>query len=179
MEENGITVQAFRTVTDAGSATAAAKDLGAPEFVIKAQVFAGGRGKGTFASGYQGGVKLTTDADEVGEIVRNMLEGGNLVTKQTPPDGVPVNTVMIAHALDIERETYFAILMDRDSNGPVLVGSPDGGVDIEEVGRRPFYPYLLCGAHVDAPVFSVSNVRAIVRPFRAVGWVLATHPPQS
>ena len=61
--------------------------------------------------------------------------GYSLVTKQTPPEGVEVNQLMVAHALDIDRETYFAILMDRDSNGPVMVGSPDGGVDIEEVAE--------------------------------------------
>ena len=59
--------------------------------------------------------------------------GYNLVTKQTPADGVLVSKLMVAEALDIERETYFAILMDRESNGPVMVASPDGGVDIEEV----------------------------------------------
>lgn len=103
-----------------------------PEFVIKAQILAGGRGKGTFSNGYKGGVKLTKNPDEVSGIVEKML-GHRLVTKQTTGDGVMVNQVMIAHALDIDRETYLAILMDRDSGGPVIVGSPFGGVDIEEV----------------------------------------------
>lgn len=61
--------------------------------------------------------------------------GQRLVTKQTTGDGVLVNQVMIAHALDIDRETYLAILLDRDSGGPVIVGSPFGGVDIEEVAE--------------------------------------------
>ena len=55
------------------------------------------------------------------------------MTKQTPPGGVPVSKVMVAEAIDITRETYFCILMDRESNGPVIIASPDGGVDIEEV----------------------------------------------
>lgn len=59
--------------------------------------------------------------------------GYKLKTKQTSEDGVLVSKVMIAEALDITKETYFAILMDRDSGGPVMVGSPDGGVDIEQV----------------------------------------------
>jgi succinyl-CoA synthetase beta subunit len=59
--------------------------------------------------------------------------GYKLKTKQTGEDGVIVNKVMIAEALDIAKETYFAILMDRDSGGPVMVGSPDGGMDIEQV----------------------------------------------
>ena len=86
----------------------------------------GGATQGTFLpNGYQGGVKLTRDPVEVGEIAGNML-GQHLVTKQTPAAGVPVNTLMVAQALDIDRETYFAILMDRDHNGPVMVGSPEG-----------------------------------------------------
>ena len=59
-----------------------------------------------------------------------------LITKQTPPGGVPVSKVMVAEAIDITRETYFCILMDRESNGPVIIASPDGGVDIEEVAEK-------------------------------------------
>lgn len=71
----------------------------------------------------------------VPELVSQML-GNNLVTKQTSKDGVKVQRVMVAEALDISRETYLAILMDRESNGPVLVGSPQGGMDIEEVAAK-------------------------------------------
>ena len=59
-----------------------------------------------------------------------------LITKQTPPGGVPVSKVMVAEAIDITRETYFCILMDREYNGPVIIASPDGGVDIEEVAEK-------------------------------------------
>ena len=58
------------------------------------------------------------------------------MTKQTPPGGVPVSKVMVAEAIDITRETYFCIMMDRESNGPVIIASPDGGVDIEEVAEK-------------------------------------------
>ena len=64
------------------------------------------------------------------------MVGQKLVTKQTPADGVLVSKVMVAEALDIERETYLAILMDRGYNGPVIVGSSQGGVDIEEVAAK-------------------------------------------
>ncbi|MGH0187054.1 UNVERIFIED_CONTAM: hypothetical protein FKN15_023599 [Acipenser sinensis] len=104
----------------------------AKEIVLKAQILAGGRGKGVFTSGLKGGVHLTKDPAAVGQLAKQML-GFNLTTKQTPKEGVKVNTVMVAEALDISRETYFAILMDRACNGPVMVGSPQGGVDIEEV----------------------------------------------
>ncbi|KAL2091398.1 hypothetical protein ACEWY4_013661 [Coilia grayii] len=104
----------------------------AKEIVLKAQILAGGRGKGMFDSGLKGGVHLTKDPAVVGELANKML-GYNLTTKQTPKEGVKVKTVMVAEALDISRETYFAILMDRACNGPVMVGSPQGGMDIEEV----------------------------------------------
>uniref|UniRef100_A0A672SZM6 Succinate-CoA ligase, GDP-forming, beta subunit n=1 Tax=Sinocyclocheilus grahami TaxID=75366 RepID=A0A672SZM6_SINGR len=106
--------------------------LEAKEIVLKAQILAGGRGKGVFDSGLKGGVHLTKDPAVVGELAGKML-GFSLTTKQTPKEGVKVKTVMVAEALDISRETYFAILMDRSCNGPVMVGSPQGGVDIEEV----------------------------------------------
>ncbi|KAF4794560.1 Succinyl-CoA ligase [GDP-forming] subunit beta [Turdus rufiventris] len=104
----------------------------AKEIVLKAQILAGGRGKGIFNSGLKGGVHLTKDPKTVEQLAKQMI-GYNLSTKQTPKDGVTVKKVMVAEALDISRETYFAILMDRACNGPVMVGSPQGGVDIEEV----------------------------------------------
>ncbi|EGD81559.1 Suclg2 protein [Salpingoeca rosetta] len=135
MQKHGVTVQRFRFAETPEQAEEGARDLAAREYVLKAQVHAGGRGKGTFSSGLQGGVKLTTDPKQVKEYASQML-GYKLVTKQTPPDGVLVSKLMVAEALDIARETYFAILMDRDSNGPVMVASPEGGVDIEEVAAK-------------------------------------------
>uniref|UniRef100_A0AAQ4P8N6 Succinate--CoA ligase [GDP-forming] subunit beta, mitochondrial n=1 Tax=Gasterosteus aculeatus aculeatus TaxID=481459 RepID=A0AAQ4P8N6_GASAC len=132
MQESGVAVQRFYVADTASEALEAAKRLNAKEIVLKAQILAGGRGKGVFDSGLKGGVHLTKDPAVVGELANKML-GFNLTTKQTPKDGVKVKTVMVAEALDISRETYFAILMDRACNGPVMVGSPQGGVDIEEV----------------------------------------------
>ncbi|XP_061543696.1 succinyl-CoA ligase [GDP-forming] subunit beta, mitochondrial isoform X1 [Phycodurus eques] len=132
MQECGVAVQRFFVADTASEALEAAKKLDAKEIVLKAQILAGGRGKGVFDSGLKGGVHLTKDPAVVGELANKML-GFNLTTKQTPKDGVKVKTVMVAEALDINRETYFAILMDRSCNGPVMVGSPKGGMDIEEV----------------------------------------------
>ncbi|XP_043933899.1 succinate--CoA ligase [GDP-forming] subunit beta, mitochondrial isoform X2 [Protopterus annectens] len=132
MADHGVTVQRFFVADTANDALEAAKRLKAREIVLKAQILAGGRGKGVFNSGLKGGVHLTKDCNIVGQLAKQML-GYNLVTKQTPKEGVKVNKVMVAEALDITRETYFAILMDRACNGPVMVGSPQGGVDIEEV----------------------------------------------
>lgn len=140
MADNGITVQRFKVADNVTQAQEISQTLDVAEFVIKAQILAGGRGKGTFSSGLRGGVKLTKDPAQVSELVSKML-GYKLVTKQTPKDGVLVNKVMIAEALDIARETYLAILMDRSCNGPVVVASPAGGVDIEDVAEKT--PHLI------------------------------------
>uniref|UniRef100_A0A5F9D0R0 Succinate--CoA ligase [GDP-forming] subunit beta, mitochondrial n=1 Tax=Oryctolagus cuniculus TaxID=9986 RepID=A0A5F9D0R0_RABIT len=129
----------------------------AKEIVLKAQILAGGRGKGVFNSGLKGGVHLTKEQSlihcdcwkhpkVVGQLAKQMI-GYNLATKQTPKEGVKVNKVMVAEALDISRETYLAILMDRSCNGPVLVGSPQGGVDIEEVAASN--PELIFKEQID------------------------------
>jgi succinyl-CoA synthetase beta subunit len=134
MEKYGVKTQKFKVITTPREAMEAVCLLNVPEYVIKAQIHAGGRGKGTFTSGLQGGVQLARDAQKVKDLASKML-GFRLVTKQTPAEGVEVNKVMVAEALDIKRETYFAILMDRQSGGPVMMGSPKGGVDIESVSE--------------------------------------------
>uniref|UniRef100_A0A8C5XSQ3 Succinate--CoA ligase [GDP-forming] subunit beta, mitochondrial n=1 Tax=Microcebus murinus TaxID=30608 RepID=A0A8C5XSQ3_MICMU len=120
MSDYGVRVQRFFVADSANEALQADKRLNAKEIVLKAQILAGGRGKGVFNSGLKGGLA-------------EQMIGYNLATKQTPKGGVKVNKVIVAEALDIARETYLAILMDRSCNGPMLVGSPQGGVDIEEL----------------------------------------------
>lgn len=127
-------------------ATKLINEDGAPEIVLKAQILAGGRGAGTFTNGFKGGVKLSTDPIKIGDLAGKML-GQRLVTKQTPADGVLVNTVMVAHALNIDTELYLAILLDRDHNGPVIVASPAGGMDIEKVAEET--PELIYKLPVD------------------------------
>ena len=80
--------------------------------MVKAQVHAGGRGKGTFTNGFKGGVHLCKSPEEAREIASKML-GQTLVTHQTGPSGRVVNTVLVAQSVEIEREIYFAILLDR------------------------------------------------------------------
>lgn len=135
MNEHGIVVQSFRVASSTNEAEEILQSFHVDEYVIKAQILAGGRGKGTFSSGLKGGVKLTKNPKDVPKLVDQMI-GYKLVTKQTPKGGVLVNKVMIAEAVDIARETYLAILMDRESGGPVIVASPAGGVDIEEVASK-------------------------------------------
>ncbi|WAR26683.1 SUCB2-like protein, partial [Mya arenaria] len=131
MKEHEIDVQNFEVVDNHWDAKHVPERLKASEYVIKAQILAGGRGKGTFSNGFKGGVKLTKNTNEIEGLVENMV-GHRLVTKQTPPNGVLVKKVMVAEALDIARETYLAILLDRSYSGPVIVGSSQGGMDIEE-----------------------------------------------
>ncbi len=100
--------------------------------VVKSQIHAGGRGKGTFTDGFKGGVKVVKDREEAKSIASRML-GNTLVTHQTGPEGRKVQTVYFSEASDIQEEYYLAILMDRASGGPVIIASTEGGVDIEEV----------------------------------------------
>lgn len=147
MEKHGLTIQRYRVADSAEEAVKMALDLNAVEYVLKAQILAGGRGKGVFVdNGFAGGVHLTKIPEEVGKLTEKMV-GFHLKTNQTPPEGVLVNKVMVAQALDIERETYLAILMDRDSGGPVIVGSPCGGMDIEEVAEKT--PHLVYKVPID------------------------------
>jgi succinyl-CoA synthetase beta subunit len=113
----------------------AAAALKTSHLVVKAQIHAGGRGKGIFKNGFKGGVKLCSSPAEAREIAQNML-GHYLVTNQTGPDGRLVRKVMVAESVDIQREVYFAILMDRESNASVVVVSTEGGVDIEAVAEK-------------------------------------------
>jgi len=135
LQDYDVTVQKFRMATTEAEAKAIPAAFPCDEYVIKAQVLAGGRGKGTFDTGFKGGVRLTKDPSEVPGLCTAMI-GNKLVTKQTPKEGIPVSSVMVAEAIDITRETYFCILLDREHNGPVIVASPDGGVDIEEVAEK-------------------------------------------
>jgi succinyl-CoA synthetase beta subunit len=103
--------------------------------VVKAQIHAGGRGKGTFKSGFQGGVKLCRTADDVCEKAKAML-GNVLVTKQTGSEGRLVRKLLVAGAPEIKKELYLAVLLDRVSSRPVVMASTEGGMDIEEVAAK-------------------------------------------
>jgi succinyl-CoA synthetase beta subunit len=108
---------------------------GADLIAVKSQIQAGGRGKGTFKSGYQGGVKLCKTAEDVSEKAKAML-GNVLVTKQTGPEGRLVSKLLVVAAPKIQKELYLAVLLDRASSRPVVMASTEGGMDIEEVAAR-------------------------------------------
>lgn len=130
--------------TTAEEAAAAAVELGGERVVVKSQVHAGGRGKGTFKSGFQGGVHLVAPA-EVAGIAENMI-GETLVTKQTGEEGRLVRKVMVGEAVDVGHEYYLAILIDRATCCPVIVASTEGGMDIEEVAES--HPDKILREHV-------------------------------
>jgi succinyl-CoA synthetase beta subunit len=104
------------------------------ELIIKAQVQAGGRGKGHLTSGLKGGVKICKTADEIKNYAKQMI-GYNLITHQTTKDGLPVKSVLILESVDIKKQFYLAFLLDRTHQSPVLIISNEGGMDIEDVAK--------------------------------------------
>lgn len=145
----GVTVSDGRAVTDASEAAAAAAVLPGPLYVVKAQIHAGGRGKGTFkedSAGEAGGVRLAKSPDEAAEYVRQML-GATLVTKQTGPEGKQVNTIYIENGSDIETELYLSALIDRETGSVAFIVSTEGGMNIEEVAEET--PEKIVTIHID------------------------------
>ena len=120
----GIPLLRRRVATTAQEAAQAAQEFGG-RAVVKAQIHAGGRGKG-------GGIQVAASPEEAAEFARGML-GRNLVTPQTGPEGAPVRQVLIEELADIQRELYLAITIDRTQQAPIMLASPMGGVSIEEV----------------------------------------------
>ncbi|XP_014254118.1 succinate--CoA ligase [GDP-forming] subunit beta, mitochondrial [Cimex lectularius] len=140
LQNYGVNVQKFLIIEDPVEAKDLETKFKVDEYVIKAQVLAGGRGLGHFDNGFKGGVHLTRDSTEVRPIVEKMV-GHKLITKQTPKEGILVHKVMVAESVNIQRETYFSIVMDRFFNGPVIIASPMGGTDIETVAKET--PHLI------------------------------------
>jgi succinyl-CoA synthetase beta subunit len=112
-----------------------ARELGDIDIVVKAQIHAGGRGKGSFKNGFKGGVHVRKTPHEVRDVAAKML-GQILVTHQTGPSGRLVNKVLVAESADIAREMYFAVLLDRATAAPLIVASTEGGVEIEAVAAK-------------------------------------------
>jgi len=131
----GVPSPTGKVASSAIEATDAARNLHCTQIVVKAQVHAGGRGKGTFKNGFKGGVHLVNSPEEAGIIAGKML-GQTLVTHQTGEQGRLVRQVMVAESVDITKEYYLAILLDRASSQPVIVASTEGGMDIESVAAH-------------------------------------------
>ncbi len=134
-EKFGVPSPNGMVASTAEEAEKAANSIGGTGLVVKAQVHAGGRGKGTFKNGFKGGVHLADTPAEIKELAAQML-GQTLVTHQTGEEGRLVNKVMIAESVDIDKEFYLSILLDRSTCRPVIVASTEGGMDIEEVAEN-------------------------------------------
>lgn len=144
LRKNGVSIQDFCLIDETSNNEF--DKFKAEEYVIKAQILAGGRGKGHFDNGFKGGVHITKKRDDILGLVNKML-GHKLITKQTHKEGIPVKKIMIAESVNIKRETYVCILMDRQKNGPVIIASPAGGVDIEGVAEKT--PHLIKTVSID------------------------------
>ena len=138
LREYGAPVLDGRIVLRAEEAKTAAGELDGPLWVVKAQIHAGGRGKGNFieeSAGEKGGVRLASSASDASTQAQKML-GRTLVTKQTGPTGKQVSRVYIEEGCEISKEFYLAILIDRATSRIAFVASKDGGMDIEEVAAN-------------------------------------------
>ncbi len=128
LQKAGAPVPKFEVIDSADQTRAAVKALGGGQVVVKAQVHAGGRGK----AGY---VVLSEDAAEIEKNARRML-AEPMVSKQTGPQGVKVNKILLAPAVDIDKEYYVGMVIDRARGCPVMMVSREGGVEIEEVAAK-------------------------------------------
>lgn len=137
--QSGIPVPNGQVVTTPDEAGKACQAVNGPPWVVKAQVHAGGRGKG-------GGVKVVGDHGEVVSAAEAML-GAALVTPQTGPEGVTVHQVLIEEGMDIDREFYLGMVIDRAKGMPAMIFSPAGGMSIEEVAAQT--PELIWTEYVD------------------------------
>ena len=133
-EKFGVPVPKGAPAKSAAEFDAALASLPEGAVMVKSQIHAGGRGKGTFTDGFKGGVKFCPTKAEAKEKAGKML-GNTLVTLQTGPAGRKVQTVYFTQASDIKKEYYLAILLDRATSRPVIVASTEGGVEIEKVAH--------------------------------------------
>lgn len=128
LKENGVSIQEGLTINEISKLKEVLKKLGQPPWVIKAQIHAGGRGKG-------GGVKLVNTEQEAETVVKNLL-GRALITPQTGPAGRIVRTILIAKSENIKKEMYLGITVDRKAAKPVVIASAEGGVEIEVLAKE-------------------------------------------
>jgi len=138
LAEHGIAVPAGHAALTVEEAVEGAKKLPGPLYVVKAQIHAGGRGKGKFKElpeDAKGGVRLAFSLDEVESHAKEML-GNTLVTIQTGADGKVVNRLYVTDGVDIESEYYLAMLVDRATGRVAMVASTEGGMDIEDVAHE-------------------------------------------
>ena len=149
LESYGVNTLPGKVAETPEEAEAIAQELNCNRYVVKAQIHAGGRGKG-------GGIKVANSTAEVKQHA-GILLGMQLVTPQTGPEGKQVRKVLVAEAVKIEKEYYLAILLDRETSQLTLIGSEEGGVNIEEVAAQT--PEKIIRAQID-PAFGLTEFQA-------------------
>ena len=149
LESFGVNTLQGQVAETPEEAESIAKTMNCPQFVVKAQIHAGGRAKG-------GGVKLAHSAADVKKHAESMI-GTQLVTPQTGPEGKLVSKVLIVEAAEIRREYYLAILLDRETSQLTLIGSGEGGINIEEVAENT--PEKIIKSSIN-PAFGLTNFQA-------------------
>ena len=142
LAHHGVPVPRGEVAFNSAEAGDIARRLGGSVVVVKAQIHAGGRGKG-------GGVKLAKSPDEAERLARDMI-GMTLVTHQTGPEGRVVSRVLVEEGLQMQRELYFSLLLDRAAGQPVMMASAAGGMDIEEVAAKT--PEKIVRVHIEPGV---------------------------
>ncbi len=128
LKKYGVPIPDFGVISSIGELSSVVKHLALKEAVVKIQVHAGGRGKA-------GGVKFAKSTQEMEKIATDLL-GMKMVNHQTGPQGVIAHKVMISRPIDIEKEYYLGVVIDREKKGPILIASPEGGMDIEEIAEK-------------------------------------------
>jgi succinyl-CoA synthetase beta subunit len=135
LQKFGVATTRGKVAATPDEAERIAREMGDVDLVVKAQIHAGGRGKGTFKNGFKGGVHVVKSAKEAREVAEKML-GQTLVTHQTGAAGRVVHKVLVGESAEIAREIYFAVLLDRATAAPLIVASTEGGVEIETVAAK-------------------------------------------
>ncbi|HEY6207312.1 MAG TPA: ADP-forming succinate--CoA ligase subunit beta [Chthoniobacterales bacterium] len=135
LQKFGVATTRGKVASTPDEVEAIARELGTIDIVVKAQVHAGGRGKGSFKNGFKGGVHVVKSPAEARAVAEKML-GQTLVTHQTGHAGRVVHKVLVAESAEIAREIYFAIIRDRPSASALIVASTEGGVEIEAVAAK-------------------------------------------
>lgn len=135
LKDNGCVVEFGLPCTTIEQVEAACGKIKSEKKVVKSQILAGGRGKGTFKDGFKGGVHVCDNAAAAVDAAKHML-GNTLVTKQTGPKGQEVHTLYVTEAVSgIKRELYLSLILDRKSASPMFIGSAEGGMGIEELAK--------------------------------------------
>lgn len=158
LEKYGVSIPKFAVVSSESEVKKAIDDLGLTQAILKVQVHAGGRGKA-------GGVKFAKSQEEILDLAKKMI-GMKIVNNQTGPDGVVAHQLLIAKPIDIKKEYYLGVVMDRQRACATLIASPEGGMDIEEVASKHPEKVLTLSIRNDGILKSYQ----LIRLAKFMGW---------